>query len=742
MQRYPSCFGPAIIAIFVAMSTGPSFVHAAAIHAAPRDRYAPPAPRPEHVLSAAAVARLQAEGKSVLWVTFTDKGERDERSFAAAVRQAGDRVGPRARARRMTETGGRFVPDWYDVPVVASYIDAVASTGAAIRNVSRWFNAVSVEADEAAARRIATLPFVHSVEPARKTKAIEPIDAGPIRTFAPPAGQAPRLPDEENGAEGATQGMSHPVPTDYGSTTGQLAMINVPAVHDSGYTGAGVIVAMLDTGFDETHASLAPLKKIAEWDFVQHDAETANQAGDVSSQWSHGTGTWSVAGGYWPDIQVGPAFNAGWLIAKTEYVPSETHVEEDNWVAAAEWADSIGAGVISSSLAYDDFDPAGNSPGDYKLQDKDGRTAIVTLGAVVAHRRGIVVCNSMANSGPNASTLACPADADSILSVGAVDPSNVIAGFSSRGPTWDDRVKPEVVAQGVGVYWAIAGQPNSTGTANGTSLSCPLVGGSAALVREAHPEWNAYQVRQAFMETADRTSSPDNNYGWGLINVRAAIYTSSLGGPIFPYPFDLVAPAHQAMISSVPVTLRWRRARDPQFNDPITYEVSLCTVAPAQCVFTTTTADSQLLLPYNLTSNTQYEWWVTAKDMANHPRESRDRRRFTTGTVTGVTAGAAPPAAPRVILAQSRPNPTPGATRIDFSLQGPGGLVPVTLRIFDARGRMVRTLLDRAEMVVPHECSVSWDGADAAGRLVPSGIYYYQMETSGRREAKRLVLVR
>jgi len=741
MHRHPSNFGPALAALILAAITVAPFAGATSIHAAPRDRYAPPPPRPENVLSAAAVARLRSEGTSTLWVTFADKGERDARSFAAAVRQAGDRVSARARARRTRETGGRFVPDWYDVPVVTSYVEGVASTGAAIRNVSRWFNAVSVDADEASARRIASLPFVHSIEPARKSKGIKPIETGPIRTYAPPANRAPRDPGTETQSEGSSRGMSFPVPVSYGSALGQLTQINVPAVHDSGFTGAGVIVAMLDTGYDETHTSLAPLKKIAEWDFVQHDAETANQGGDVSNQWSHGTGTWSVAGGYWPGVLVGPAFNAGWLIAKTEYVPSETHVEEDNWVAAAEWADSIGADVISSSLAYDDFDPAGNSPGDYKLQDKDGRTAIVTLGAVVAHRRGIVVCNSMANSGPAASTLACPADADSILSVGAVDPTNLIAGFSSRGPTWDNRIKPEVVAQGVGVYWAIAGFPNSTGTANGTSLSCPLVGGSAALVREAHPEWSAYQVRQAFMETADRAGTPDNNYGWGLIDVQAAIYSSSLGGPVYPYPFDLLEPANEAVISSVPVTLRWRHTRDPQL-EPITYEVSVWSVAPAQCVFTTTTADSQLVLPFSLLSNTEYEWYVTAMDTAAHGRESRDRRRLTTGTITGVGVAVAPPSPPRVLLAQSRPNPTRGSTQLDFSLSGPAGVVPVTLRIFDARGRLVRTLLDHAEMAVPHSCSVSWDGVDENGRSVPSGIYHYQMEASGRRASKRLVLVR
>lgn len=709
--------------------------------AAPHDRYRPAAPRPADPLSAAAVNRLAAEGTSVLWVRFVDKGERDERSFAAAVRAAGAGVNARARARRARETGGIFVPDWYDVPVVSDYVEGVASTGARVRNVLRWFNAVTVEADEAAARRIAALPYVQSVEPASRSRGTKPIEIGPVREADPRSGQAPRLPDDGTATE-VWAGLSLAKPADYGLSFPQLSSINVPAAHDSGFSGSGVILCVIDTGFDEAHSSLSPLRKIAEWDFIQHDAETANQAGDASNQWSHGTGTWAVSGGYWPGILVGPAYNAGFLVAKTEYVPTETHVEEDNWVAAAAWADSIGADVITSSLGYSDFDPAGNGGGDYGKQQMDGRTSIVAQGAIFAHRRGIVVCNSMGNDGALGTTsVTSPADVDSILSVGAVDVSNILAGFSSRGPTWDGRIKPEVVAQGVGVYWAIAGSPTTYGTASGTSLSCPLVGGVAALVREAHPEWTNYQVRQALRSTADKASTPDNNYGSGRIDAIAAIYTSTLGGPIHPYPFSLVAPAHQSVLGTVPITLRWRRSRDPQPADPVTYEVSICTVSPAQCVFTMSTPDTQLVVTASLLPFTPYEWFVTAKDPALHGRESRDRYRFTTGNISGVPL-TPPPTAPKVLLAQSRPNPASTGSRIDFSLAGAAGVVPVNLRLFDARGRLVRTLLENHASVVPGNCSVPWDGADRNGRLVPSGIYYYQIEAMGRRESKRLVVVR
>jgi hypothetical protein len=437
---------------------------------------------------------------------------------------------------------------------------------------------------------------------------------------------------------------------------------------------------------------------------------------------------------------VGPAYNAGFILAKTEYNPTETHVEEDNWVAAAQWADSIGADVITSSLGYSDFDPPGTGGGDYTKQNMDGRTSIVTLGAVFAHRHGILVCNAMGNEGSlGATSITCPADADSIVSVGAVDPSNVIAGFSSRGPTWDGRIKPEVVAQGVGVYWAVAGAPTSTSQASGTSLSTPLLGGSATLVREAHPEWTNYQVRTALMTTADRAGAPDNNYGWGRIDVRAAIYTSALGGPVYPYPFNIFQPPNNAFLQSVPVTFAWNKARDPQGNAP-TLEFTVADGTTGAPLYTTTTTDTTLLLPYSLAPNHSYVWWVTAIDPQNHRRESRDRFHFTTGNITG--APAVPPAAPRVLLAQARPNPVSTTARIDYTLEGPAGTTPSTLRIFDPQGRLVRTLFANRVDAVPSAKSETWDGKDQAGRPVPSGIYYYQLEAMGHRYSKRLVIVR
>jgi Subtilase family/FlgD Ig-like domain len=716
---------------------------AATIHVDPHAAFTGRAPRAPQVLSEAALARLRSEGRSVLWVHFADKGIFDEGAFRAALDRSARQILDPARRRRAKETGGRLVPDYYDLPVVTSYVDAVARTGARVRHVSKWLNAMTVEADESEARAIAGLPYVRLVTPARRSRRIEPVSTAPLPPGSSPQGTAPQGGGPQGagpvppGAEWASPTL--PKPTAYGASTTPLTGINAIAAHDSGWSAATVVVAMFDTGFDKNHQALSSLLRVAERDFVFGDSETANQAQDVTGQWDHGTGTWSVLGGYYPANLVGPAYNARFLLAKTEDIRSEAPVEEDNWVAAAEWADSLGAEVISSSLAYFDFDGTAN---DYTYSDLDGYTTVIARGAILAARRGIVLANAMGNTGPGTGTLWSPADTESILACGAVDSGDFIAGFSSRGPTADGRTKPEVVAQGVSTPWAVAGTVNTVGTASGTSLSTPLVGGAVALVREAHPEWTVVQVRQALMTTADKAATPDNNYGWGRINVVSAIYNSTLGGPVAPKPFNLLVPINNASVTQVPVTFKWRRTTDPQAG-ALTYRLSLYAISPQPCcLYEVTTTESSLVYNGYLGPSRTYEWLVTAIDPQGHERLSKDFFRFTTGATTDVPTPAAPPSAPQVTLRQNRPNPARSLTEVDFLLAGQSGVVPVTLRIFDAQGRLVRTLLDHVNETVPAQCTARWDGTDEKGRRATSGIYYYRLEVAEETFSKRLVLVR
>ena len=557
--------------------------------AEPHARFTLPAPRAPVVLSQASLDRLHIEGRPVLWVFFTDKGIPDEASFGAELSRVEGRVTEAARARRARETGGRFVPDWYDIPVPPDYVAAVARSGASVRHVSRWLNAMTVIADETQARAISQLPFVRIITPARASRRAQTIGMAIPGTLSGEAAKAPRLSAD---ILGSARSLPKPPSTvaSYGGAYRQLGGINVMAVHDSGYSGATVVVAMFDTGYDKAHPALSRLNRIAERDFVFGDGETANQAEDLPSQWEHGTGVWSALGGYAIGELIGPAYNARFLLAKTEDDRSETPVEEDNWVAAVEWADSLGADVISSSLGYMKFYDTAD---DYSWTDLNGHTTVVTLGADMAARRGIMVSNAMGNDGPGGRTLQAPADADSILACGAVNSSDLIAEFSSRGNTSDGRIKPEVVAQGVYTWWAKAGTTGYV-VVSGTSASTPLVGGAAALVREAHPEWTVAQVRQAILSTADRAARPDSNYGYGRVDVLRAIYNSSLGPPVFPKPFDLVEPVDNTPVTNGPitfspvtqgpVTFRWRKTTDLQ-GGTLKYSIDLRCVGNDSCVY-------------------------------------------------------------------------------------------------------------------------------------------------------------
>ncbi len=438
--------------------------------------------------------------KLKVWVFFTDKGIFNSAQFREAAESV--RLTDHAAARRAKTD--KTDPVFADLPLDKGHLDEIGALGAVLKRQSKWLNAASFEVTEEQINRIAGLPFVHKITPVAKFHSdynLTEEDLGDIDNFEMPEIQK------------STKDI-----LDYGQSFTQNQQIRADEVHQLGYNGAGVIVAMLDTGARKTHQAFAQHyidgRVLAEYDFINDDGNVQNEGGDLFSQHNHGTYTWSTLGGFKEGSVVGPAYGASFIIAKTEDVAGETQVEEDNWIAALEWADSIGAEVISSSLAYSDW---------YDYEDYDGNTAPITLAANTAAGLGIVVCNAMGNYGPGSGTLAAPADAFDILSCGAVDASGALASFSSRGPTADGRIKPEVCAMGYATYCALGESDVFFGTKNGTSLSTPLVGGAAAVLIQARPGLTPQQIRLALMETADNAASPNNSFGWGIIDLLAAI---------------------------------------------------------------------------------------------------------------------------------------------------------------------------------------------------------------------------
>ncbi|MBZ0269998.1 S8 family peptidase, partial [bacterium] len=382
-----------------------------------------------------------------------------------------------------------------DTPLPARYVDAVLATGVALRHRLRWFNAVTVNATDAQVAAIRALPFVSLVKPvATQVHDLPAID------------ESLRIPRRDPPERSLLN---------YGECASQVVPIQVDQVHDLGYSGAGVRVAIFDTGFLRTHTALTGVNVLNEWDFVQGDGVTSNQPGDDSSQHNHGTYVLSLIAGYDPGNLIGPAYGADFLLAKTEDVSSETPAEEDNWAAAAQWADSLGADVISSSLAYIDW---------YSYPDVDGNTATITIAADLAVANGIAVFNSAGNYGGGSwFYIAPPSDGDDVIAVGAVDSLNVISGYSSHGPSFDGRTKPDVCAMGTGTLIALPWDDFGYSRGSGTSFSCPITAGVGALLRGAHPTWTPADVREALRQTASQSGAPDNDYGWGVIRALDAL---------------------------------------------------------------------------------------------------------------------------------------------------------------------------------------------------------------------------
>ena len=430
----------------------------------------------------------------IVWVRFTDRGLGSERGEQAALEAARGSLSAKARARRAKV---QAPVDLLDVPPSDSYVDAVRATGARVRVISRWLNAVSVQADGPQRNAIRALPFV--------------ADVRAVAARLPREKLAEPVVPVEVGAGRSALGLRS---LDYGDCSSQILPIQVDLMHDLGLSGAGVTVAVLDTGFKRTHVALDAVDVLAEHDFVQGDGVTSNEAGDDVSQHNHGTEVLSLIAGWDPGHLIGPAYGASYALAKTETLSSETPIEEDWWIAGAEWADSLGADVITTSLGYKDW---------YTYEDMDGNTAPITIAADLAVGNGICVLAAAGNEGQSPWLhVIAPADGDSVVSVGAVDSLGTIVGFSSRGPTFDGRIKPDVCAMGRADLVALPSDDLGYGRGSGTSFSTPIVAGVVALLLEANPAWGPIEVREALRTTASRASHPDNDYGWGIVQAREA----------------------------------------------------------------------------------------------------------------------------------------------------------------------------------------------------------------------------
>ena len=395
--------------------------------------------------------------------------------------------------------------DSTDLPVSKIYLDSILGAGkVTLINTSKWLNQVLIQTTDAQAlSKISSFTFV------KKRQAI---------AFKPSKQASPDFIEEITDLNKSTETTNSNVNSlQYGNSGKQIQIHEGEYLHNLGFKGQNVSIAVLDGGFFNYNAikafdSVRSSGRIkATWDFFDNN----NQ---VQEDDPHGMYCFSILAANLPGIFVGSAPEADYYLFRTEDVKSEFPVEEQNWLAAAEKADSLGIDIISSSLGYTTFDdPAFN----YGYDDMNGKNTIVTRGAALAFRKGILVMNSAGNSGTNSwKFIGAPADGEQVLAVGAVNITRQVAPFSSYGPTFDQRIKPDIVSVGWGT--ALINASGLPASGNGTSFSNPNIAGLIACLWQAFPEMRNNEIIDAVRKSGDMYANPDSRSGYGLPNMQKA----------------------------------------------------------------------------------------------------------------------------------------------------------------------------------------------------------------------------
>jgi serine protease AprX len=676
-----------------------------------------------------------AQSLNKYWVIFRDKGPDVQSTGPLPVNSAlyefaKEYISPRSLARRAKSLQPDLLLDAADIPMYEPYIDFIARLGCQPVQRSRWLNAMSAYLTQENISVIEKLSFVLTIKPVVRfsfKKAL--VKSTDIRNLS----------DRDPSV-------------DYGNSFEQLTIINALPLHQAGITGRNVLIGMLDSGFRwRAHEALRTRAVLAEHDFIFNDATTANQSNDAPEQDGHGTLTFSIIGGYMPGKLAGPAYDAEFLLAKTEYVPAEYRSEEDYWAAGIEWMEQYGVDIVSSSVGYNVFDDeTGYS---WANGDFNGRTSVVAQAAARAARLGVVVCTSMGNEGNGdgiTGTLLTPADADSIISVGGIAPDGTLAYFSSTGPTNDGRIKPDVVGLGVGVYHARVPGPDTYGTSNGNSVSTPLVAGSAALLLSVRPELTPVEVRNALrmsakhVDTVRYPESPNNFTGWGLVDAfRAA---ASLG-PIFSNQPEVTINSGEMIISSAIIS-RYGIIPDSVF---LTYTIEedtrehQLTMTLDTTIIYPTSGRYATTLPHH-PFGTHILFSISAVDSSDHAYQSPAPIANTRWKIYYGIPGLQPDSVdiPGAVLHQNYPNPF--SSKASF----PAGLIPgsytvisfdvpevthVLLKIYNILGQVVETVADDRFSAGSH--SVIWNASHYA-----SGVYIYRLSTPSSSLTKKMVYIK
>ena len=432
------------------------------------------------------------------WVYFNAKG--NEQTYYDAPLLM---LSQRSLDRRITQN----IPvDFKDVPLNQAYVNQIKGVaGLTVMAKSKWLNALHIRGTQSVINSLKGFSFVEKIDFANKK-----------------LNQTGKVVKESKFNE-LTSTKNTKINFAYGSSANQIQMLNGQVLHQQNYTGTGKVIAIMDAGFPGVN-TVQPFQRLRDNNQIVGGYDFVSRNSNFYTGNSHGTLVLSTMGGYKDNALVGTAPDAAYYLFITEDAASENPVEESLWVEAAESADSLGVDIVNTSLGYFEFD---NPSYNHTYSEMNGATAFISRGAEIAFSRGMIIVAAAGNEGGTSKPyIAVPADAVSVIAVGAVNATKVKASFSSIGPTSDGRIKPDVMAQGVASV--LSNEFGTITTANGTSFSSPIMAGMIASLWQAYPNKTNKQIRQLVIESGDRFTQPNNQYGFGIPDFSVALNNGTL----------------------------------------------------------------------------------------------------------------------------------------------------------------------------------------------------------------------
>ena len=430
------------------------------------------------------------------WVYFNDKP-----TAAAFFSNPLSELSQRSLDRRTAQNISLVIND---APLEATYVSQITDApGILVMAKSKWLNCLHIRGSFDDIHALLAFPFVnhvHFADNSLNNKMSIPTTISPVN-----------------------KNLDIQVNFNYGTSANQIQMLNGHLLHQANYTGSGKIIAVLDAGFPNVDV-ITPFQRLRDNNQILGGYDYVNKSTNFYSGFDHGTMVLSTMGGYVDGQLIGTAPDAKYYLYITEDVSSENPVEESNWVEAAEQADRDGVDIITTSLGYFAFD---NVNYGHTYSDMTGNSAFASQGANIAFTKGMIVLASAGNEGNSTEPhVGVPAEANNVLAIGAVKANRTIASFSSVGPSFDGRIKPDVMAQGQSSI--LSNTSGNIVAGSGTSFACPIMAGMIACLWQAIPNLTNHQLIDVYKQSCDRFLTPDNQYGYGIPDFQLALNIANL----------------------------------------------------------------------------------------------------------------------------------------------------------------------------------------------------------------------